>query len=107
MTQYEYDPNCDINKLWNGTDCAPDYITYCKSLTTAYQKSLNNTNITVNYNGSACVIINSFEVTVERNVTKNVTTPKFVINETDQIVVNNRDILLTKDWLLKQGKRKF
>ena len=64
FTQYEYDPNCDINKLWNGTDCAVDYISYCKSLTANYQKAYKNPNITVSYNGSACVIINPIEVKV-------------------------------------------
>jgi hypothetical protein len=53
---YVYDPNCDTNTVWNGTECLPDYVTYCASLTPKYQQQLNNNQLQVSYNGSACVI---------------------------------------------------
>jgi hypothetical protein len=31
FSYYEYDPNCIEFTVWNGTDCIPDYDTYCAS----------------------------------------------------------------------------
>lgn len=33
LNYYLYDPNCQVNKKWNGTDCIVDYEFYCASLT--------------------------------------------------------------------------
>ena len=53
---YTYDPNCAINTYWNDTDCIPDYELYCSSLTDQYKVALKRDDITVAYNGTACVI---------------------------------------------------
>jgi len=30
FSYFEFDPNCDAFTNWNGTDCVPDYDSYCE-----------------------------------------------------------------------------
>lgn len=55
LNYYLYDPNCEVNKRWNGTDCIVDYEFYCSSLTEIYREELNEPNLVVTYNGEGCV----------------------------------------------------
>ena len=57
MRYYIYDPNCAINKKWNGTDCIVDYDYFCSSLTDQYRVERNEPNLRVEYDGTSCVTI--------------------------------------------------
>ena len=74
---YEYDPGCPTFTNWDGKECKADYDSYCKSLNTYYQQLYGNPNITVSYNGAACVVNKPqfVENKVYVNVTINATTP--------------------------------
>lgn len=54
---YEYDPKCATYTYWNGTDCEPNYNEYCASLLPQYKQYLKNTNVTIVFNGTACVMV--------------------------------------------------
>ena len=74
---YKYDPGCPTFTNWDGTECKADYDAYCNSLSGYYQGVYNNPNITVTYNGAACVVNKPqiVENKVYVNVTLNTTTP--------------------------------
>lgn len=70
---YEYDPKCHYYQDWNGTDCWNNYTRYCEELTPQWAEELGNPDLRVLYNGSACVIAQTFTETVT-NIYENVTT---------------------------------
>jgi hypothetical protein len=55
---YVYDPKCADFTYWNGTDCEPDFLSYCESLTPDYILATGDPTTTVIYNGTACVVAN-------------------------------------------------
>ena len=66
ISSYEYDPMCNEFQDWNGTDCIANYTRYCESLTEQYREKIGNDDLTVSYNGSACVV----QYTTIQNVEK-------------------------------------
>ena len=53
---YQYEPNCIKFTNWNGTDCAPDFESYCKSLTSTFINEIETPDLRVYYNGTNCVV---------------------------------------------------
>ena len=78
---YEYDPKCHYYQDWNGTDCKNNYTRYCGEMTEEWREKLDNPDAVVVYNGSACVIAQSFTATVTTTI-ENVTVKYQVVDET-------------------------
>lgn len=90
---YKYDPGCPQFTNWNGKECKPDYDAYCKSLSGYYQQVYQNPNITVTYNGAACVV-NKPQI-VENKVIVNVTVTTKP-NISTNIIPKNKTIVIER-----------
>lgn len=56
LRYYEWDPRCGEFTIWDGSSCQPDYLTYCDSLTSDYQKETGDDQAYVFWNGTVCVL---------------------------------------------------
>lgn len=77
---YEYDPKCHYYQDWIKRSCVNNYTRYCAELTDYYRQELNNPDLLVFFNGTACVVSQNFTERVE-NIIENVTEVVEIVEE--------------------------
>ena len=112
FSYFEFDPNCDAFTNWNGTDCVPDYDSYCEQFTDFYRQQINPENddsiqVEVLFNGSVCVVQIQREEDVEivEYIDSNITGEAL---ENIQEIIKEREVIILQAGPedLQLGERK-